>query len=349
MITTNIEWTDRTWNPVTGCTKISDGCTNCYAETIAERFRGKAAFPKGFDVDIRAHKVNDPLGWRKPTRIFVNSMSDLFHDEVDQAWIADIFAVMAAACRHTFQLLTKRHARMRHLLNDRQWVAHVRSRAIGKGLPADQWQWPLPNLWLGVSVENQQWANIRIPRLLETPAAVRFLSCEPLLGPINLKQAVITMGSERGHGLTASYVHNGGCCARQLHGINWCIVGGESGRNARPMHPDWARKLRDQCVTAGIPFFFKQHGAWAPLGPLYGDTEEADNAHMEAVHLEVIRRRSVAQLERDGNVAAGHQPTDPRTWLMAHVGKKAAGRVLDGHTYDEFPAADAATDTARSA
>ncbi|MFE1949970.1 DUF5131 family protein [Streptomyces sp. NPDC059524] len=311
--TTTIEWTDRTWNPVTGCTKVSAGCDNCYAETIAERFRGHTAFPKGFDIQIRTDKVNDPLKWRKPARVFVNSMSDLFHDEVDQAWIADIFAVMAAAHRHTFQLLTKRHARMRHLLNDPAFVNEVRTRALSKGLPPDQWAWPLPSLWLGVSVENQQWANIRIPALLRTPAAIRFLSCEPLLGPVNLKQAVRTMGSERGHGLTASYVHASDCC-HKYHGIDWVIVGGESGRKARPMDPTWAQSLRDQCAEANVPFFFKQWGEYAPTGYLViGGTSRG------------------VLLVGDPVDDMGHRVE------IARIGKKNAGRQLDGRTHDAFP------------
>jgi protein gp37 len=332
--TTTIEWTrnddgtpGRTWNPATGCTKISAGCDNCYAETIAERFRGHAAFPKGFDVQIRADKVNDPLKWRKPTRVFVNSMSDLFHDEINREWIAEIFAVMATARRHTFQLLTKRHGRMRSLLNDPNFVHKVRHRAQGKGLSIPDFTWPLPNLWLGVSVENQQWADIRIPALLDTPAAVRFLSCEPLLGPIDLKQAVITMGSERGHGLTASYVHAGGCCDLRLHGIDWVITGGESGRKARPAHPDWFRALRDQCATAGVAYFHKQNGEWTPQVPERGPDP----------------KRDVAILNDGAVYNPGQLP--PRTeWQhkgmvpMYRVGKKAAGRELDGRTHDEFPA-----------
>lgn len=346
--TTTIEWTrnddgtpGRTWNPVTGCTKISAGCDNCYAETIAERFRGTAAFPHGFDVRVRSDKVNAPLKWRKPTRVFVNSMSDLFHADVDQAWIADIFAVMAAAQRHTFQLLTKRHARMRSLLNDPQFIANVRKGAHGKGLPADAWQWPLPNLWLGVSVENQQWADIRIPALLDTPAAVRFLSCEPLLGLVNIWNWIdpgttdtdcdkcgderfadeIGVGHERfiyddaGENVIDEQWCDGpskGTVPRRIH---WVIVGGESGRKARPMAPQWATSLRDQCEAANVPFFFKQWGEYAPTGYLViGGTSK-------------------------GTLLAG-EPVDDlghRTEL-ARVGKKNAGRELDGRTHDAFPA-----------
>ncbi|MET9436954.1 phage Gp37/Gp68 family protein [Streptomyces sp. NPDC006551] len=295
--TTTIEWTDRTWNPVTGCTQISAGCDNCYAKTIAERFRGHAAFPHGFDVQLRAHKVNDPLSWKKPAKVFVNSMSDLFHNEIDQAWIADIFAVIAASRRHTFQLLTKRHARMRTLLNDSHFVDQVRSRAIGKGLEPSAWAWPLPNLWLGVSVENQQWADIRIPALLRTPAAIRWISAEPLLGPVDLKQAVRTMGSEHGHGL------------------DWVVAGGESGRGARPMSPTWATSLRDQCAQADVPFLFKQWGEYAPTGYLViGGTSKG------------------TLLVGDPVDDIGHRVE------IARVGKKAAGRELDGRLHDDYPA-----------
>lgn len=337
--TTTIEWTrnddgtpGRTWNPATGCTKISAGCDNCYAETIAERFRGHAAFPKGFDVQIRADKVNDPLKWRKPTRVFVNSMSDLFHDEINREWIAEIFGVMAAARRHTFQLLTKRHGRMRSLLNDPDFAHKVRHRAQGKGLAIPDFTWPLPNLWLGVSVENQQWADIRIRPLMQTPAAVRFLSCEPLLGPVKL---------HRGHTHCPTHDFASGFCTGgcpDLIAPNWLITGGESGRKARPAHPDWFRSLRDQCQDYGIAYFHKQNGEWQPLGPLYGDLEDTDEGHLEAVNLEVIQHKQVIQMESDGYIAEGHQPADPRTWLMGRVGKKAAGRELDGRTHDAFPA-----------
>ncbi|MBM9510037.1 DUF5131 family protein [Actinacidiphila acididurans] len=348
---TTIEWTrnddgtpGRTWNPVSGCTKISDGCTNCYAETIAERFRGSAAFPHGFDIRVMPDRMNDPLKWRKATRVFVNSMSDLFHSEVDQAWIAEIFGVMAAARRHTFQLLTKRHARMRILLTDKEFIAQVRSRALGKGLPEGDWAWPLPNLWLGVSVENQQWADIRIPELLRTPAAVKFLSCEPLLGPVDLTRIPFrgdvqyVVDALRGrYGLREpKELFCFGMAS--LTPISWVICGGESGRKARPMHPDWARSLRDQCAKARVPYFFKQHGEWEPLGPLYGELEETDDGHLEAIGLEVVEGKRVIQLESDGYIAEGHQPADPRTWLMARVGKGRAGRLLDGTEHSAFPA-----------
>lgn len=250
--TTAIEWTDRTWNPITGCTKVSPGCDNCYAETIAERFRGGPAFPNGFDVQLREHKLSEPLRWRKPSKVFVNSMSDLFHDSVPADYIIDVFAVMAKAQQHTFQVLTKRHARMRSLLSDSGFAREMWDRlGIVEYPEVPDEVWPLPNVWLGVSTEDQKWADIRIPALLETPAAVRFISAEPLIGPITLSADAIGR-------------YYGGDPREDERGLDWVIVGGESGRGARPMHPDWARSLRDQCTSAGVPFLFKQWGGRTP-------------------------------------------------------------------------------------
>jgi len=311
---TGIEWTDATWNPVTGCTEVSPGCDRCYAKTFAERFRGTPGhyFEHGFDVQLRPHKLDQPLRWRRPRRVFVNSMSDLFHDQVPDDYIVDVFAVMAANyCwdrpTHTFQVLTKRHARMRSLLSSEEFRREVALTAAGMTDDghADNVHdaiyfhyWPLPNVWLGVSTENQQWADIRIPALLDTPAAVRWISAEPLLGPIDFRRVP---GFNR-IGLDLSNW--------------WVIVGGESGPGARPMHPDWARSLRDQCVSAGVPFLFKQWGEWAP-----GDHRNP---------------------QLDGQVSIGYRPgcSDPYPlgWVR-RVGKKAAGRELDGRTWDQYPEA----------
>lgn len=208
-----IEWTDATWNPVRGCTKISPGCKHCYAETFSERFRGVPGHPfeQGFDLRIVEHALELPLRWRASRRIFVNSMSDLFHDDVPEPFIRRVIDVIARATQHEFQILTKRSARL----------VDVCSRV---DLP--------PNAWLGVSVENQKYTT-RIDDLRRVNAAVRFLSIEPLLGPIQ--------------GL-------------DLAGIQWVIVGGESGPKARSMAPEWVRSIRDQCRAAAVPFFFKQWG-----------------------------------------------------------------------------------------
>ena len=252
---TDIEWTDSTWNPVTGCTEVSSGCDHCYAKTFAERWRGTPGhyFEQGFDVQLRPDKLDQPLRWARPRRIFVNSMSDLFHDEVPDEYIARVFAIMALSGRHTFQLLTKRHGRMRSLLSSPAFRTLVSTEGLPYTRSAywrwDEVSWPLRNVWLGVSVENQQWADIRIPALLDTPAAVRFLSCEPLLGPVDIYASAKIDRDP---------------------GIDWVIVGGESGPGARPMDVRWARFLRDECVGAGVPFLFKQWGSHDATGKRMG-------------------------------------------------------------------------------
>lgn len=278
---TGIEWTDATWNPTTGCDRVSPGCDHCYAMTLAPRLKamGSPRYQKdgdprtsgpGFGVSVHPSALDQPLRWTRGRRIFVNSMSDLFHDEISDEFIVRVFAVMALAPQHTFQVLTKRHGRMRSLLNRedfRQNVAHEASERSGEP-PFDPCPifhhvldaWPLPNVWLGVSAEDQRWANTRINALVNTPAAIRFVSAEPLLGPIEYDE---------------------------FPAVDWVIVGGESGRGARPMRADWVRSLRDQCAEVDIAFHFKQWGS--------------HDEHGTPMH------------------------------------KKAAGRMLDGRTWDEFP------------
>lgn len=234
-----IEWTEATWNPVTGCDKISPGCAHCYAMTFAERFRGVPGHPyeQGFDLKLWPERLGLPLKWKSPRRIFVNSMSDLFHPDIPDAFIVRVFETMAKAHWHTFQVLTKRPERALEMSQRVSWPS---------------------NIWMGVSVENQRWAG-RVDTLRQIPAAVRFLSCEPLLGPMHLDLAY----------------------------IDWVIVGGESGPRARPMEAEWATSLRAQCAAHNVAFFFKQWGA-----------------HNE-----------------DG----------------IRVGKKNAGRSLEGRTWDAMP------------
>lgn len=221
-----IDWTDATWNPVTGCSKVSPGCQHCYAERLSHRFGWTTkpwTAPYAADnVQLHPERLAQPLRWRQPRRIFVNSMSDLFHDQVPDAFLVEVFATILRAPQHTFQVLTKRPARMRSWMQDPP-RALVRPDGLG---------WPPPNLWLGVSVEDQRRAQERLPLLASTPAAVRFVSCEPLLGPVDL--------------------------AVWLAGLDWVIVGAESGPDARPMDDAWVRTLRDQCQMAGVAFWFKQ-------------------------------------------------------------------------------------------
>lgn len=256
---TAIEWTEATWNPVTGCDRVSEGCDHCYAQTLAKRLKaaGNPRYQRdgnprtsgpGFGLTLHQDKVDEPLRWKRPRVVFVNSMSDLFHDDVPDDFIARVFGVMALVQRHVFQVLTKRPARMARLLSRPSFRREVARAAASLPYRQDApLGWPLPNVWVGTSVENQKWAGVRIPHLMRTPAAIRFLSCEPLLGSVDL-DAVCTI-SEGPITLTD---------------IDWVIVGGESGHGWRPMHPDWARSLRDQCVESEVPFFFKQWGGRTP-------------------------------------------------------------------------------------
>lgn len=505
-----IEWCDATWNPVRGCSRVSSGCTRCYAETVAARFSGPGLAYEGLarrtasgearwtgEVRVVPEHLDDPLRWKRPRRIFVNSMSDLFHERLTNQQIAVVFGVMAAAKHHTFQVLTKRPARMRDWF---EWANAQRRYGGAESDPGEVMQciaidsgikfksleevpWPLPNVWLGVSVENQPAADERVPLLLQTPAAVRFLSCEPLLGVVDISTWLghypvheAESRNERGSGLSGSSprgtsdrsgrpdmagheprrqpmvrqrddiqvrqatrrpsdwvvspsprdgeqqaIAGSGTSAgmeaflrsdtrwpdnqsqerrqgrqpssqlrtgdlfgtdyprlaspqgwadgpersaqrdveanrvpsernppsptswreaalnsgdvrhiaasgvenrsRGAVGISWCIVGGESGPGARPMHPDWARSLRDQCKAAGVPFFFKQWGEWAPrrdgvFGPL--DVYMDDDGATTCPGGEPLLFRGQA--------------------IMSCVGKKAAGSLLDGVEHKAFPA-----------
>ena len=218
---TAIEWTDTTWNPWTGCAKVSPGCDHCYAETAAERWRGQKAFPEGFDLTVRRHKLYDPLHWQRARRIFTHSMSDPFLPAVPQYDFLAFWTTMVIAGQHVYQVLTKRPGRAR-------WAI-------------EHYKLPLPpHIWLGVSVENQEMADLRIPVLQDIPTSQRFLSCEPLLGPVDLNP----------------YLETGD--------IRWVIDGGESGPGRRGGNPDWFRRIRDACRTYGVPYFHKQGFAFRP-------------------------------------------------------------------------------------
>lgn len=280
---TKIEWTQgddgtpgATWNPVTGCTKVSPGCDHCYAETFAERWRGTPGhhFQNGFDVTLRPERLDQPLRWRKPRRIFVNSMSDLFHDAVPDLFIEQVFDVMEEAKRHTFLVLTKRHARMRSFVRRREQREEDYALAFENNpvparrtCPAAKFARqradnPPANIWLGVSVEDQKWADIRIPALLETPAAVRFISAEPLLGPVNLAPWLpVPRGAfcEPHWSWKCGGDINGGKCRQER--ISWVIAGGESGPGARPLEENWVRAITWQCRTTRVPVFVKQLGS----------------------------------------------------------------------------------------
>lgn len=346
------------WNPVRGCTRVSPGCGGpgphggCYAEAIASRFCGPGLAFHGFAekvggkphwtgrVEVMWDRLTDPLKWREPATIFALSMSDLFHEKLPVHEIATIYAVMVAAVHvrgHTFQVLTKRSERMRKILNSAAFWdqvnaeagAHVMehtdplnrtrgdARATLDEYGSDN---PPPGIWLGVSVEDQKYADERIPDLLATPAAIRFLSCEPLLSAINLSGFHIgwwrcsACGAARdpepdnplGSDVPCGDCDNWGPLDIDGHHLHWVISGGESGPNARPSHPDWHRSLRDQCAAAGVPYFFKQWGEWAPYD----------------------RSRN------DGAILATPNGLD---LPMQRFGKKLAGALLDGIEHKAMP------------
>ena len=313
--TTHIEWTDATWNPVTGCTRVSPGCVNCYIDW-APPFRvegrhftdrdGNRSHAIGATTGVRLHpdRLDWPLrkrSWRGK-RVFVCSLADLFHDDVPDEYIARVFAVMALTPEVTYQVLTKRPARMRALLASGTFAGMV-------WRDVDDPSWPLPNVWMGVTVEDQERAYLRIPILLDTPAVVRWLSCEPLLGPVNLPVCrCLGVGSiAHGRNWPDTVCDQCGGSGSQ---IDWVVVGGESGPNARPMHPDWARSLRDQCASAGVPFLFKQWGEWVT------ESQAPDDITLPATSRLPFGNRH------------------PAVW---RVGKKRAGRLLDGIQHDGYP------------
>lgn len=378
-----IEWTEDTWNPTTGCDQVSPGCGQpmpgregkphgtCYALTLAKRLQAmenaraelgstaplryqndgdpRTSGP-GFGFTMHPDRLDLPLRWQRPRRVFVNSMSDLFHAKASRVFLAQVFAVMSLAERHSFQVLTKRSLRMQRILTDpafEQTVREVRDRLLAEPatplskadrarLTAEPMIWPLPNLWLGVSVEDQDRADERIPHLLATPAAIRWISAEPLLGPIDLLAAG---DGCYGHWLPdpperdqwGGRVADGPLCqAHGIHGctnrdpgcvfLDWVVVGGESGPGSRWMHPDWARQLRDQCTAAGVAFNFKQHGDWMFDGH-YGA-----GRHLEGgVYVKPYLPRPANMHEFEG-------------YSLSRVGKTKAGRLLDGELWDEYPA-----------
>lgn len=305
-----IEWTDATWNPVTGCTKVSAGCKNCYMFREYPRLAKLGA--KGYvggrpdQVRLWPDRLDQPLRWRHPRKIFVNSMSDFFHDKVPADFIDRMFAVMALSHQHIFQILTKRPERMLSYLSHENgiaqdgrvewWSATARRMAkaaesfsVGRGRYYGTFEFPLRNVWLGVSVEDQDSADERIPLLLETPAAVRFVSYEPALRPVDFSAWLLD-----------SFVPAPNVDPVITPHFDWVIAGGESGPNARPSRPDWFRAVRDHCQAAGVPFFFKQWGEWLPGGQ---DSPNEINCMDTPVR----------------------------------IGKKRAGRLLDGREWNEFP------------
>lgn len=404
---TKIEWTDATWNPVVGCSIVSPGCTNCYAMKMAGRIEAMAraryedwyagvsniGMPEGSIIEpfsnhyagttrkvngntvwtgkvalAPEHILTQPLRWKRPRKIFVNSMGDLFHEEVPDEWIDQVFAIMALAPQHTFQVLTKRSARMRAYLTRRDrdeavgfachslaenmpvlrapwhrgsWLISPKDLGVGTaiGLPEHQNIWPLPNVWLGVSAEDQKRAIERIPDLLHTPAAIRFVSAEPLLGPLDLRD--IDTGDGTYDALhspiweeewanwkdTEPTIEEAEESFLDWYGlaemptgpmyrpIDWVIVGGESGPDARPMHHEWERRIRLQCAETGVAYLGKQWGEWLHM---------PERAHFKDAYGQEWRR-----------VDSGMDGVRPA--LMFKAGKKRAGRLFGGVEHNGFP------------
>lgn len=365
---TAIEWTatvnadgsvtpGATWNPIkarrkdTGkvgwhCERVSPACAHCYAAAMNRR---NLKVGTGLDYTRTSRDLVDifidekallaPLKWKRGRKVFVCSMTDLFAEFVPFELVDRVFAVMALASRHAFQVLTKRPDRMAEYMNEskigRAGFVEGRAKAIARDvckiMDGVYLKWPLENVWLGCTCESQEWADKRIPHLLKCPAAVRFLSVEPMLGPV-------LVGEYLGSVLEDSAgIDNRGW---PLDGIDWVIAGGESGRNARPMHPDWARSLRDQCERAGVPFFFKQWGEWLPISDAPIEVMQAANRYKQTGLL-----RSGASGDQVTKELCDAQDDLPE--LCYRVGKHAAGRLLDEREWNELPAALAVAEAAR--
>jgi protein gp37 len=407
-MTTKIEWVKngdgtqgKTWNPVTGCTKVSPGCEHCYAERMSKRLAGRCGYPADnpFKVTLHPRRLTEPLHWRKPRTIFVCSMGDLFHDDVPDEFIDQVFAVMALCPQHTFQVLTKRPERMQEYISGaerqedvcteiacRAWgwdACRAAENLGGKWIPPQYEEdgygrveaagyvdevdipWPLPNVWLGVTAENQEQADKRIPLLLETPAAVKFVSIEPMLGAVDLttKETCPDCGGSgywwtpgRGPAYVNSYGdpprHKTTCetCGGNFDypgdgeiatfpdGIHWVICGGETGPGARPIHPDWVRFLRDQCQYAGVPFFFKSWGDWKPISEMSESEYEALYHPTPETDPLAIRKCKVATMGFQFDGEEGYRLIENSPgYLCFKVGKKHAGALLDGREWRESP------------
>lgn len=380
-----IEWTDATWQPITGCSIVSPGCTNCYAMKLAGTRLKNVPSRVGLTFDSKAGPIwngkvrfneqwlDQPLRWREPRKIFVCAHGDLFAENVPDEWIDMVFASMALAPQHTFQVLTKRAGRMREYLSGltcdgarRFNIVAAAGRFMDDGDNAHDFvanaPWPLPNVWLGVSAEDQVRADERIPELLATPAAVRFVSAEPLLGPMDLGKfmwpvhprwpAQYRSAAEAlAAGASVTY-HRQALVWAGRSFIDWVIVGGESGQGARPMHPQWVRSLRDQCAAAGTAFFFKQWGEWAPICFMSEEQTDACYVPAPARNPEAVRRCKVDQCVLHANgerfdldaysreVRRSRRrmfEADFNAMTMFSIGKKRAGRRLDGIEHNAMP------------
>jgi protein gp37 len=386
---TKIEWTDATWNPITGCSVVSPGCTHCYAMKLAGTRLAHHPSRAGLTRDTKAGPVwtgevrlneqwlTQPLKWKRPRKIFVCAHGDLFHESVPDEWRYLVIAAMgmtydtatvdhqnvitARRQRHIYQVLTKRPDIQRGFmtaLHDAtqagdilshplsvaaQKVSKLAGHPFWMNAPFTVWRWVMegcPGLWLGVSAEDQKRANERIPDLLATPAAVRWVSAEPLLGPINFQRIRIApdhhtiIDALDGYAIASTPTQPGRPARTAL---DWIVAGGESGADARPMHPDWARAIRDQCDSAGVPFFFKQNGEWIGADEWLRHLTRAGEGPVYDLHYDPARALNfdqAAHLARSCGFDF-EQHSDGSTTIR--VGKRRAGRLLDGRTHDGMP------------
>lgn len=374
---TKIEWTDATWNPITGCKVVSPGCTNCYAMKLAGTRLRNHPSRSGLTRDTKAGPVwngelrfneewlDQPIRWKKPRRIFVCAHGDLFAEGVEDAWLDKIFAVMACSRQHIFQVLTKRPQRMHDYLTTK--MLNHRLAATAAALDFDVSEplhfpnLPLPNVWLGVSVEDQARADERIPHLLSTPAALRWISAEPLLGPLNLASIdvngdgnVDALSIRMWEDEIANWRDSDEDWEKQFldwYGLtdlpdgqmspilDWVVAGGESGPGARPMHPDWARSLRDQCAEADVPFFFKQWGNWHPVFD-----REFDDPDWRRCS-ELPKRYPYG---RWLNLTGGHGFHGERVVYVTPASKGVTGRNLDEREHNGMPVVSASWEAANA-
>lgn len=366
---TQIEWTDATWNPITGCTVVSPGCTNCYAMRLAGTRLKHTPSRAGLTMDSKAGPVwngkvrfnsewlTQPLRWKKPRMIFVCAHGDLFHEDVPDEWIDQVFAIMAEAHWHTFQVLTKRTKRMRQYLAVREHQLAAALMALFNQRAPSPGRWPrlpLPNVWLGVSVEDQQRAEERIPDFLATRAAIHYVSAEPLLGPIDFTS--ICTGHYFIDALRGVKYHDAPdgvrSATKQCARLDQIIVGGESGKSSRPMHPQWPRRIRDDCASADVPFFFKQWGEWAPVCAMSEDELEGcykpvriarvgeDQDHLNEMYGRFeIKLSHVLHADgsRHDHLAANAWAAGTHAMQMFPIGKTRAGRLLDGREHNGMP------------
>ena len=317
---TTIEWLQRpgtigeSWSPITGCSPVSEGCRNCWAKRMSYRLAGRAGYPEAphqFDVTLHPDRLDQPLRWKKPRTVFVVSMGDLFHGDVEWTYMADVWDVMAETPQHTYLVLTKRPQNALEFMMDFYLPSPYYKGAV------------LPNVWLGVTAETQEMADERIPILLQIPAAVRFVSVEPCLSAVDLERWLVSCegcGNQGSTGYITRYDDQlCRACSKGAEGpsLDWTIVGGESGPGARPMHPDWAKGLRNQCQEAGTPYFFKQWGAWFPRSQWEHNPELVLPDDEEC-----LRNGATLFITSD---------------ISHRVGKKAAGRLLDGRQWNEWP------------